>query len=234
MKNYLIDSNSLSQNQDWEEISFFQVADHLPMGAVFLNQDFVVEKFNRHYAYYIDSYSPISIGEAKGCSYFSMVPGSDKLAEFDFKIVRENRVSINKTGAPLPVESDHNFKVTFWDINLIPIVNKNNKFKGILLITREVPQASISGSNNNENNRVPLTTPDDELNLILARDFKLSLREIQVASCIFNGDTSKEIADKQCVSIACIEFHRSNIRKKLGIKNTGINLSTFLLAQCRQ
>ena len=233
MKNYLIDSNSLSQNQDWEEISFFQVADHLPMGAVFLNQDFIVEKFNQHYALYIDSYSPISIGEAKGCSYFSMVPGSDRLAELDFKIVRENRVPINKTGAPLPVEYDHKYKVTFWDINLIPIVNKNNKFKGILLITQEVPRESISYSNN-ENNWVSLTTPDDELNLILARDFKLSSREIQVASCIFNGDTSKEIADKQCVSIACIEFHRNNIRKKLGIKNTGINLSTFLLAQCRQ
>ena len=233
MKNYLVASNSPSQKQEWEEIGFFQVADYLPMGAVFLNQDFVVEKFNQHYATYIDSYSPISIEEVKGSSYFSMVPGSDKLAGLDFKIVRENRVPINKVGAPLPVESDHKNKVTFWDINLIPIVNKENNFKGILLITREVPRESISRSNN-ENNRVSLTTVEDELNLILARDFKLSLREIQVASCIFNGDTSKEIAEKLCVSIACIEFHRNNIREKLGIKNTGINLSTFLLAQCHQ
>ena len=233
MENQLIESSSFSQKQDWEEIGFFQVADHLPLGAVFLNQDFIVEKFNQHYAIYIDSYSPVSIGEAKGCSYFSMVPGSDRLAEFDFNIVRENRVSINKVGAPLLVESNHNNKITFWDINLIPVVNTKNKFQGILLITREVSRESIPCSYN-KTNRISLTTPDDELSLILARDFKLTSREIQVASCIFNGYTSKEIADKQCVSVACIEFHRNNIREKLGIKNTGINLFSFLLAQCHQ
>lgn len=58
-------------------------------------------------------------------------------------------------------------------------------------------------------------------------------KEIQVAAMIKCGKSTKEIADRFCVSPAGIEYHRKNIRAKLKIKNKKINLQTFL-ASCTE
>ncbi len=58
---------------------------------------------------------------------------------------------------------------------------------------------------------------------------KLTPTEIQIANFIRQGKTSKEIADLLNLSVKTIEFHRDNIRTKIGIKNKKINLRTHLL-----
>ena len=52
--------------------------------------------------------------------------------------------------------------------------------------------------------------------------------EILIANLIKEGKTSKEIAEMMHLSTRTIEFHRDNIRKKLGIKNKKINLWSHL------
>jgi two-component system response regulator FixJ len=45
----------------------------------------------------------------------------------------------------------------------------------------------------------------------------LTPREREVLGLIAKGKQSKEIAEAMCISIKTVEFHRANIREKLGI-----------------
>lgn len=48
----------------------------------------------------------------------------------------------------------------------------------------------------------------------------LSQRELEVLKCVGEGFTSKEIAEKLCISINTVSRHRQNILEKLNVKNS--------------
>jgi len=56
----------------------------------------------------------------------------------------------------------------------------------------------------------------------------LTKKEIQIASLVREGKTSKEIAEILNASKRVIEFHRENIRKKLGLNNKKESLAILL------
>jgi DNA-binding response OmpR family regulator len=62
-----------------------------------------------------------------------------------------------------------------------------------------------------------------------SRYLNLTTKEIQVANLVKDGKTSKDIAELMNTSERTIDFHRKNIRKKLGLNSRKINLRVTLL-----
>ncbi len=57
----------------------------------------------------------------------------------------------------------------------------------------------------------------------------LTPKEIQVASLVKEGKSSKEIAESIASNKNMVDFHRKNLRKKLGLSNVKKNLRTYLM-----
>jgi PAS domain S-box-containing protein len=54
--------------------------------------------------------------------------------------------------------------------------------------------------------------------------------QIQIADLVKAGKSTKEISELLNISDRAIEFHRNNIRSKLGLKNKKINLRSYLMS----
>ena len=63
-----------------------------------------------------------------------------------------------------------------------------------------------------------------------SQQYRLTPKEIQVANLVKEGRATKEIADMLNLSTSAIDFHRNNIRTRLGLKNKKINLRSYLLS----
>ncbi len=90
----------------------------------------------------------------------------------------------------------------------------------------------------NEKEKTLVQIVDDHLNDIISplmqtlanANILLTPQEMQVASLVKDGKTTSEIADILFVSQATVNFHRKNLRSKIGIAHKQTNLRSFLLS----
>lgn len=68
------------------------------------------------------------------------------------------------------------------------------------------------------------------LNRLTSLNRLLTPREIDVAALVREGKTSKEIAELLTISVSGVDFHRKQIRKKIGLTNEKSNLRSYLLS----
>ncbi len=67
------------------------------------------------------------------------------------------------------------------------------------------------------------------LNRLVGLNTILTPQEIKVATMVREGRSSAEIADVLQISVSAIDFHRKQLRKKLGLTGTATNLRSYLL-----
>lgn len=61
-------------------------------------------------------------------------------------------------------------------------------------------------------------------------EIRLTPQEIEIAHLIRRGKSSKEIAEVLHLSVAGVDFHRKNLRRKLGLTHSSRNLRTYLMS----
>jgi PAS domain S-box-containing protein len=66
------------------------------------------------------------------------------------------------------------------------------------------------------------------LRTISSAYLSLTPREIQIATLVRDGKTTKDITDLLNISATAVDFHRKNLRTKFGIKNKRTNLRSYL------
>ncbi len=111
--------------------------------------------------------------------------------------------------------------------------------KEIILNMKNIVEPTITKLNNSSLNGTQQKLVDQltqKINDVLLpfsgqmefKDYNFTLSETQIAKLIQTGKRSKEICELLNVSIRTVETHRMNIRKKMGISNKDINLSSYL------
>lgn len=100
---------------------------------------------------------------------------------------------------------------------IIPIIDELKKKKAVekYIAELELLRVYVKG----------LAPEADQYNKILVN---LSASEMRIATLIKNGMSSQSIADALHISVETVKTHRKKIRKKLEIKNSNTNLTSYL------
>lgn len=175
----------------------------------------------------------------------SMIPGTNKSVAslLDITDLKRAEKKTKKREQELHIKS-RNLEEVNTALNVLlkrREEDKNELGEKVFLNVRELAMPYIEKlkkSNINDHQLMYLTILEKSLNDIISpfmhnikmKYSKLTPTEIQVATLIKEGKTSKEIATLVNLSTRAVDFHRGNIRRKLGLVNQKVNLQSFLLS----
>ncbi|WP_423055619.1 LuxR C-terminal-related transcriptional regulator [Acetobacterium carbinolicum] len=103
----------------------------------------------------------------------------------------------------------------------LKLLAENEKLEALFL--------STTSKSEPERQQLNLTNSEIAIEKILEKQNDFTEREIEIAMLIIEGKSTREMADRLYLSAKTIDFHRRNIRKKLGLTNSKRTLSSCLL-----
>lgn len=181
-----------------------EIIDSLPVPLFYKDDNLTFKLVNRAF----EKVSGLSRQELNGQTIFAIAPA--KVAK---KITVIERQLLHRGGLHcqpdfLSQPNGPQREVIFYRTTL------GNGHAGIMGIIVDVNEFGLTSFRN----RLTLTHPH------------LTQREVQIATLVRLGMPNKEISSHLAVSLSTVEFHRNNLRTKLGLKGNRSNLSAFLLA----
>jgi signal transduction histidine kinase/ActR/RegA family two-component response regulator len=136
----LMERNEVERSLVREKQLSESIFDHIPAGIAFLDSDFILRKYNRNYARFLEAYSPYAPEACLGKPYSEYLPGIWAQVEDWYKSVRDTGIPNNRHNYRLIFEKQGQQVATFWDRSIVPIRNASEKVTGILILTTDVTE----------------------------------------------------------------------------------------------
>lgn len=103
----------------------------------------------------------------------------------------------------------------------LKLLAENEKLEALFL--------STTSKSEPEHHQPNPTNSEIAIEKLLEKQNDFTEREIEIAMLIIEGKSTREMADRLFLSTKTIDFHRRNIRRKLGLTNSKRTLSSCLL-----
>ncbi|MBE9541457.1 MAG: MEDS domain-containing protein, partial [Proteobacteria bacterium] len=116
------------------------IIENTPAGIAFLDNDFILRKYNKACADLIRTYTPYTPEQALGMCYYDYAPGSRPQVEEWFKKVRDSGQVDTRYGFELVLKGEGRDLITYWDTSVAPMLNPDGKVEGILILTQDVTE----------------------------------------------------------------------------------------------
>jgi len=243
----IIDANPAAcsyYGYSWEEITRKKILDFntLPQEQVFYAIEKAVSEKQRHFNFH----HRLVNGEVRDVEVYTnpiKIEGKSLLFSITHDITKRKQAeeALQKRETELEIQSQHLQEVNSALKVLLQQRKEDKKElqENIVANVKELVAPyldKLSQGKLDERQKSYISLAQTNLNDIISpfignlssKYLKLTPTEIQVASLIKHGKTTKEIAELLNLSVETIKFHRKNIRGKIGIKNKKVNLRTCL------
>jgi signal transduction histidine kinase/CheY-like chemotaxis protein len=132
------DAAELSLNR--EKLLSESIIENIPAGIAFLDRNFILRKYNRFYARYLEKYAPYPPEKCLGMFYADYVPGGWDQVEKWYTGVRDTGRAESRRDFKLTVDMDGARIDTFWDRSVAPVFDPAGKVEGILVMTTDTTE----------------------------------------------------------------------------------------------
>ncbi|MCL5025281.1 MAG: PAS domain S-box protein [Chloroflexi bacterium] len=113
------------------------ILNNMPAGVAFLDNAFILRKYNHAHAEMIRKYTSYSPEQALGMSYFDYLPGSQPQVEEWFRRVRNTGQAETRHDFRLTISVNGREQTIRSDTSVAAMVDAAGKVEGILILTRD-------------------------------------------------------------------------------------------------
>ena len=140
----LRERNDTARTLDREKRLSESIIDHIPAGIAFLDNRFVLRKYNRSYARFLELYTPYMPEQCLGMSCFDYVPGSRNQLEQWYRTVRDTGTAETRHNFRLDIQKNGQMLATYWDRSVAPVLDAEGKVEGLLIMTTDVTERRMA------------------------------------------------------------------------------------------